>query len=176
MQTLYNTFILPSFNYCILVWGAGRATISDRNLLHRLQKKALRLISGSNYFAHTEPNCKNLFLFMLNDMFPVAVWKFYYKLMNDQLPIYFVDEKPVLLRVCTRYEIRSPAFHLPLIRHKFAENSIRHCLIKQLNREKCSILITAKHSYQGYTIYLKHNAIDHYSVDCNIFESYVCQK
>ena len=112
-------------------------------------------------------------------MFPVGVWKFYYKLMNDQLPIYFVDWKPVLPRVCTRYEIRSPAFHLPLIRHKFTENSLRYCLIKQLNREKCSILITAKvhtHSYQGYKIYLKHNAIDHYSVDCNIFECYVCQK
>ena len=64
--------------------------------------------------------------------------------MNDQLPIYFVDWKPVLHRVCTRYEIQSPAFHLPLIRHKFAENSLRYCLIKQLNREKCSILITAK--------------------------------
>ena len=112
-------------------------------------------------------------------MFPVAVWKFYYKLMNDQLPIYFVDWKSVLPRVCTRYEIRSPAFHLPLIRHKFAENSLRYCLIKQLNREKCSILITAKvhtHSYQGYKIYLIHNATDHYSVDCNIFECYVCQK
>ena len=101
--------------------------------------------------------CKNLFLLKLTDMFPVAVWKFYYKLMNDQLPIYFVDWKPVLPRVCTRYEIRSPTFHLPLIRHKFAENTLRYCLIKQLNREKCSFLITAKvhtHSYQGYKIYL----------------------
>ena len=123
LQTLYNTLILPFFNYCILMWGA---TINDGNLLHRLQKKPLRLISSSNYIAHTEPICKKLFLLKLTDMFPVAVWKFYYKLMNDQLPIYFVDWKPVLPRVCARYEIRSPAFHLPLIRHKFAENSLRY--------------------------------------------------
>ena len=121
LQTLYNTLILSFFNYCIVVWGA---TISDGNLLHRLQKTALRLISGSNYIAHTEPICKNLFLHNLTDIFPVAVWKFYYKLMNDQLPIYFVDWTPVPPRVCTRYEIRSPAFHLPLIRHKLAENSL----------------------------------------------------
>ena len=70
------------------MWGA---TINDGNLLHRLQKKALRLISSSNYIAHPEPNCKKLFLLKLTDMFPVAVRKFYYKLMNDQLPIYFVD-------------------------------------------------------------------------------------
>ena len=80
LQTLYNTLILPFFNYCILMWAA---TINDGNLLHRLQKKALRLISSSNYIAHTEPICKKLFLLKLTDMFPVAVWKFYYKLMND---------------------------------------------------------------------------------------------
>ena len=105
------------------MWGA---TISDGNLLHRLQKKALRLILSSNYIAHTEPICKNLFLLKLTDMFPVAVWKFYYKLMNDRLPIYFVDWKPELPRVCIRYEIRSPTFHLPLTQHKFAENSLRY--------------------------------------------------
>ena len=87
----------------------------DGNLLHRLQKKALRLISSSNYIAYTEHICEKMFLLKLTGMFPVAVWKFYYKLMNDQLPIYFVDWKPVLPRVCTCYEIRSPAFHLPLI-------------------------------------------------------------
>ena len=88
LQTLYNTLILPYFNYCILSWGA---TISNGNRLHLLQKKALRLISNSNYIAHTEPIHKNLRLFKLTDMFPIAVWKFYYKLMNNQLPEYFVD-------------------------------------------------------------------------------------
>ena len=55
LQTLYNTLILPYFNYCILTWGT---TINKGNPLHRLQKKALRLISNSNYIAHTEPICK----------------------------------------------------------------------------------------------------------------------
>ena len=64
--------------------------------------------------------------------------------MNNQLPEYFIDWKPELPRVCTRYDIRSPVLHLPLIRHKFAENSLRYCLIKQLNMEKCSVLITSK--------------------------------
>ena len=71
--------------------------------------------------------------------------------MNDQLPIYFVDWKPVLPRVCARYEIRSPAFHLPLIRHKFAENSLRYCLIKQLNREKCLLLMPPEGTTRKYT-------------------------
>ena len=35
------------------------ATISEGIHLHLLQEKALRLISNSNYIAHTEPICKN---------------------------------------------------------------------------------------------------------------------
>ena len=66
------------------------------------------------------------------------------KLMNNQLPTFFVEWRPKLPRVCTRYDIRSPVFHLPVIKHKFAEQSHRYCLIKQLNRERCSILNTSK--------------------------------
>ena len=58
LQTLYNTLILPFFNYCILVWGA---TISDGNLLHRLQKKALRLISSSITLHTLNPFVKKCF-------------------------------------------------------------------------------------------------------------------
>ena len=125
LQTLYNTLILLYFNYCILAWGA---TINEGNPLHLLQKKALRLISNSKYMyiAHTEPICKNLRLLKLTDMFSITVWKFYYKLMNNQLPTYFVVWKPELLRVCTRYEIRSPVCHLPVIKHRFAEHSLRY--------------------------------------------------
>ena len=47
LQTLYNTLILPCFNYCIIVWGA---TISDGNLLHRLQKKAQITLHTLNPF------------------------------------------------------------------------------------------------------------------------------
>ena len=64
--------------------------------LVKLQKKVVRLISNSNYIAHTKPIYKNLRLLKLTDMFPIAVWKFYYKLMNNQLPEYFVDWKPEL--------------------------------------------------------------------------------
>ena len=81
--------------------------------------------------------------------------------------------------VCTRYEIRSPVFHLSLIRHKFAENLLRYCLIEQLNIEDCSVLITSKvhtHSFPGYKIHLKQKANDLYSDNCTTLQCYVCQK
>ena len=98
---------------------------------------------------------------------------------NNQLPKYFIDCKPELPRVCMRYEIRRSVFHLPLIRHKFAENLLRYCFIKQLNIEKCSVLITSKvhrRSFLGYKTYLKQKAIDLYSDNCTILQCYVCEK
>ena len=99
--------------------------------------------------------------------------------MNNQLPEYFIGWKPELPRVCTRYKIRSPVFHMPLIRHKFAENLLRYCLIMQLKMEKCSVLITIKvhtHSFLSYKTYLKQKAINLYSDHCTILQCYVCQK
>ena len=62
--------------------------------------------------------------------------------MNNQLPIYFSVIKPVLPQICSRYEVRNPVFHLPDIRHSFAEQSIRYRLIKQLNAENGSTITT----------------------------------
>ena len=77
-------------------------------------------------------------------MFSVALWNFYYKLMNKKLPEYFSFMKPVLPVATERYEIRNPSFHPPAIKHKFAECSLQYCLINQLNSEKCFALLTEK--------------------------------
>ena len=36
--------------------------------------------------------------------------------MNNQLPMYFVECKPGLPKVCTHYEIKSPVHHLPVLK------------------------------------------------------------
>ena len=86
LLTLYNTLVLPYFNYCILSWGSK---IKENHQLYLLQKKAVRIITHSNYIAHIEPLCKQYGIIKLSDMFSLAIWKFYYKLMNNQLPKYF---------------------------------------------------------------------------------------
>ena len=131
LQNLYNALIIPQFSYCILCWGS---VISENHSLHILQKRALRLITNSRYIYHTEPLCKELRVLKVFDMFYVAIWKFYYKLMHNDLPEYFSTMKPTLPTVCRRYEIRAPVFHPPVIRHTFAERSIRFCLINLLKR------------------------------------------
>ena len=176
LLTLYNTLVLPHFNYCILSWGY---VVKENHHLYLLQKKAVRIITQSNYIAHSEPLCKQYNLIKLTDMFSLAIWKFYYKLMNNQLPTYFSRMKPVVPIICTRYEIRNPVFHLPTIRHSFGKQSIGYCLIKQLNAEEGSTLTTNMvhtESFLMYKFLIKRNIIDGYNDHCEIDNCYVCNR
>ena len=156
LRMLYNSLILPHLSYGILTWGAK---ISRDDKLHLIQKRCLRLISNSSYIAHTEPICKDLRIISLPDMYSVAMWKFYYKLMNNILPSYFILMKPELPPTVDQYEIRRPKFRVPFIKHVFAEHLLEYQMIIQLN-EPGSIHYSSKvftHSFLGFKLYLKNN-------------------
>ena len=53
--------------------------------------------------------------------------------MNNKLPSYFNYMKPNLPVICNYYGIRKPKFHLPIIRHVFAEQLIQYNLIRIIN-------------------------------------------
>ena len=98
-------------------------------------------------------------------MFPVALWKLYYKLMNNKLPECFTSMKPVMSAVTERYEIRNPSLHIPTIKHEFAECSLHYCLIKQLNSENCPTLLTDKvnmNSFYSFKVFIKIRILSFY--------------
>ena len=47
-KILYNSLIVPHINYCIMAWGF------ESNRIIKLQNKALRIITLSNYISHTK--------------------------------------------------------------------------------------------------------------------------
>ena len=49
LKTMYNTPILPHLIYGILAWGR------HTNVIHKIQKRAIRIIAATKYNAHTEP-------------------------------------------------------------------------------------------------------------------------
>ena len=124
--TLYNTLILPHFHHCLLLW---RSTVKDNHPLHLLQKSSEKYCY-SHYIAHNEPICKVHRILRVSVMFSIALWKFYHNLMNNKVPKCFSTIKPNLPVITEHYEIRNPVFHLPAIKHKFAESSLQYCLIK----------------------------------------------
>ena len=130
---VYNTLVTPHLHNCLLCWGS---IIKENDLLHIMQKRVLKTITNSNYIAHTEPLFKEQKLVKITDMYVIVICKFYHKLMNNQLPMFFSSMAPQLPVACARYELRNPMSHLLLsINIKYAENSIRYCLIRQLNSE-----------------------------------------
>ena len=138
-------------------------------------KKAIRIITNSNYIAHTEPLLKELELLKITCMFIFSIWKFYYKLMTNQLPVYFAIMKPVLPQVCTRYEIRNPIYHLLDIRHAFAQQSLKYCLIKYLNTEEGYADMVHNTSFKNYKMDIKHKMINNYNAACTIRNCFVCE-
>ena len=92
--------------------------------------------------------------------------------MNNQLPMFFSSMTPQLPVACARYELRNPKSHLPTIKHKYAENSIRYCLIRQLNSEvtwastveiKNMVFTTP---YPRFKTSIKNKIIDSYKEHC----------
>ena len=71
LVTIYNTLILPHFHYCLLLWGS---VAKENHSMYLPQKKALRIMTNSDYLAHTEPLCKKLRILKISDMFSVALW------------------------------------------------------------------------------------------------------
>ena len=157
---LHNTFIVPHLTYCMLSWGS---LLSDNHRIHVLLKKGLQIVAGGGYLSHTEPICKQIQLLKVADMFRVALWNFYFKLMNNLLPSYFDIFKPTLGVVCSFYDIRKPLFSLPKPYIELQKSSLKYVLSKLLNEENGCISITSKvhtPSFQGYKKYVKNGNLN----------------
>ena len=166
LLTLYNTLVTPHLHYCPLCCGSIN---KENDLLYVMQKRVLKTITNSNYIAHTEPLFKEVKLVKITDMYVIAIWKFYHKLMNNQLPM-FISSMTIQLPVaCARYELRNPMSHLPT---KYAENSIRYCRIRQPNSQvtwastveiKNMVFTTP---YPRFKTSIKNKIIDSYKEHC----------
>ena len=78
----------------------------------------------------------------------------------------------VLPVVNERYELRNPVFHLHVVNHKFAVQSLKYWLIRQLNMDKCSNIIADKalrfllYSFKGL---LYPEMLEFYFINIKIF-------
>ena len=102
---------MPHLNYGLLLWGP------HLRRLVTLQKKAIRVVSLSDYLSHTDPIFNELKLLTLEDMFTLQKFKFLHKLAHNTLPTYFDTYKPFLTRLPVVYNLRPHALALPRIYH-----------------------------------------------------------
>ena len=174
LQTLYNSLIMSYINYGLLLWGV------ESHRIEPLQKKAIRLITNSNYSAHTTPLFIELGLLKVQDMFKLKLLKFYYKLSYDLLPSYFQTYRHVIEREPTR-DLRQHCIHPPLIRRVYAECSPLIQLIKLINILKADKydtilekIISKSHTYHGFSFNVTTICLNAYDPICRINQCYIC--
>ena len=112
-----------------------------------MQKKAIRIVTHSNYIAHSELLLKDLNLLNVKDLMDIKLIKFLHKLYHINLPIYFNDYTPHLEKRETRYNLRSPTFtERPTLRHycQFTERTTM-CHYCQFTEEKYLNLLNIPH-------------------------------
>ncbi len=129
---IYNSLFVSHLNYGLLLWGRVFEKI------FKLQKKAIRIITHSEYLAHTEPLFKSLGLLKVHDLYNLKLLKFYYNLSYNLLPSYFNCYLELLHKENVyNYNLRPnsrPILRLPRTRLVFAESSVLFQLFKLINK------------------------------------------
>ena len=86
---LYYTIVYPYLTYCHLIWARAPMTYLSRLIL--LQKKAIRIISRSQFKAHTDPLFKQHSILKLADLYSYFCAIFIYKYKKHLLPNPFIS-------------------------------------------------------------------------------------
>ena len=87
LVTFYNSFILSHLNYSLNACGNAHATALSS--LFKLQKRAIRNITMSEYRAHTKPIYNSLNTLTLYDLYNYQLVIFMHKFHHNMLPISF---------------------------------------------------------------------------------------
>ena len=83
-MTLYYSLFYSYIDYGITLWGASYA--QHINKLQTSQKKAIRLITGSKYYDHTDPLFRSTKMLKIKDMYEYKMDKFMYLFNANILP------------------------------------------------------------------------------------------
>ena len=83
LKTLYNSLIVPHINYGLKLWGPYSKPVE------LIQKRAIRVITTSKFFAHTSPLFKKHSILKIDDMYKVQCLKLHYKIENNLVPEFF---------------------------------------------------------------------------------------
>ena len=121
---LYNTMVLPYITYCNIVWASCAKTKLTPILL--LQKRALRICTGSSFLANSEPLFKKLKTLKVFDINTLQVAIFMFKYCNNQLPTSFQNLFTLNNTIHSYPTRNSRNFHLINPKLIMAHKSIRH--------------------------------------------------
>ena len=136
LLTLYYTMLYPYLTYCHLIWG--KASQSNLKRITILQKKALRIICGEGFLAHTQPLFQRTKIIKFEELYVYFTLLLAYKIRNNLLPISFRRQINLHLRDerthdhPTRSRVNE-LVRLPSSRTTLRQNTIFYQLYKSYN-------------------------------------------
>ena len=147
--------------------------------LHILQKKTVRIITSSSYFAHSEPLFKQLRLLKTCDIYKCQLLKCIFKLTHKQLPHYFEQFTFIFRNQQHNHATRTcQNVYIPNVNHEFAKRSIRFIAPSayMYNSTRGNIIDKIyTYSFVGFCIYVKFQLIDSYNIVCSTRNCFSCR-
>ena len=123
LLSLYYTLIYSQISYCNILWGNTFPSYSNK--LFILQKKALRIISFSDYSAHTEPIFKRFYILQLHDVYKYQLGIFMFKYFHGLLPRTFNNWFQPNNTVHGHFTRISSRIHLNTVSLNISKRSVR---------------------------------------------------
>ena len=115
LKCLYNAHVVPHLQYCTSIWANSYPT--HLLPLFRLQKKIIRIITGSDYYAHTHPLFKESYSLKLFDINKLHIATYMYRLLKDNNETFHT---PHNYPTRTRDNLQIPMHSLTLFRHSLS--------------------------------------------------------
>ena len=124
LLNLYNTLVLPYVSYGILAWG--NCGIGLINRIHRLQKKALRMINSTSFREHSSPlfyHCKTL---KVGDIYKSQLGTLMHQLHNNNLPNFINSMFIRNDQIHHHFTRQCSEFHRSYSRTKLSSKTVKH--------------------------------------------------
>ena len=105
LLSIYYSIFHSQLSYGLSIWGSSSDCYLSK--IYLLQKKAIRAITFSDYYAHTAPLLKDLCILSLNDLFDYKtislMWDFDHGMLPKSLAALFIRRNEVHKRnLCDR--------------------------------------------------------------------------
>ena len=129
-----------------------------------IQKKAIRIINGAKYLAHTEPLFRKSNLLKFTDIYSIALIKFYYKFINGTLPHYFTQfefsTQADIHEHNTRFNYK---LKLPIAKSSFQRRTLHYRVAEAVNYVEINVFDKVNSlRYHGFVQNLKRSFLKSY--------------
>ena len=163
LKMLYNSIIVPHLNYCNVIWGHTFKSYLEK--LYLLQKRAIRIITKSDYRLPAGPLFVKLGVLPVYELIKFHTLLFMFKLQNENFPS-IPSIKFILNSDIHSYSTRQRNnLRLPRNRTTRACNSFYRVGIKEWN--SLNIQIKDSSTVSRFKLLLKRSLVDNIKERCS---------